>query len=212
MKKLSNSIKTALTIALATWMLLARPTQSEAVATPAFPVCPNPSGQLIANYDAGVHGIAGDPGVYVGSDQVFKISDTQIIQCFCPTNKGEGIQTVWWKYTELSTAEVDSLIKQGWIWIPTGSVWGLDDASYLAKNTKFRCSEDGGNGGTGGGSSSDSGSSSGSSSSSGGIGGAVLGISTLANTGSQANWLALLCLTAVLSLSYNIIARHSLHN
>lgn len=169
-----------------------------AVDMPNFPACPNPSGDVIANYDSGKHGVPGDPTEFEGSDKVVKINDTQVVQCLCPPS-GSGVQTLWWKNTGLSQSDISILLKEGWIRIPNGSLWGLDNAEYFAKNSNFICGEKGGGGGetnNGGGSSVNgtSTSNSGSSESSSSVGstGQILGASTLAATGSWRNIIAAL--------------------
>lgn len=163
-----------------------------AVDVPSFPACPNPGGEIIANYDSGTHGVPGNLSDFEGSDQVFKLSDTQVVQCLCPTS-GEGVQTVWWKNTGLSSTDVSILLKEGWVRIPNGSLWGLDNAEYFAKNSNFICGDKGGGPSpTVNGTSTSSSESSGGGSSSVGSTGQILGASTLAATGSWRNILAAL--------------------
>lgn len=133
---------------------------------PNFPSCVNPQGQLIVSYNSGTHGVPGDPNPYQGNDSVYLVSPDSVMQCLC-TDDGSGTQTNWWKVSSLIREEIDSLIAQGWIFIPDGSVWGLEDTTYLAKNVSFSCRSSGGGGGGGGSSSS--------SSSSGGTGGGSVG-------------------------------------
>jgi LPXTG-motif cell wall-anchored protein len=63
------------------------------------------------------------------------------MQCFCSKN-GDGIQTNWWKVSSLSFEEVEYLKALGWVYIPNGSVWGLQEAPYMAYNTEYDCGED----------------------------------------------------------------------
>lgn len=105
---------------------------------PAFPSCVSPSGTLQVSYDTGVHGIVGDPSEHVGSDKVYLLGDSNLVQCFCSTN-GAGIQTNWWRVSSLSQDQIDQLAKDGWTYIPDGSAWGLDQTAYMAKNTNFSC-------------------------------------------------------------------------
>lgn len=55
----------------------------------------------------------------------------------------------------MSQNEISNHIKEGWIYIPDGSAWGLDNAPYLASNSFFICGALGRGGGeilgTGGG-------------------------------------------------------------
>jgi hypothetical protein len=163
---------------------LVRPVQAQSV--PTFPACPNPGGEVIASYDSGKHGVPGDTSEYDGSDKVFKLNDAQVVQCLCPTS-GSGIQTLWWKNPGLTVDEEAVIIKDGWIRIPNGSLWGLDDSVYFAKNSTFNCHGGDTGGPTGGNDDGHvNGASTSSSSGVGGVAGAILGSSTLAATG---NWM-----------------------
>lgn len=184
--------KIYLYIAIMLASMIASSTLVAASTTPVFPSCDQPSGSIIAQYDSGMHGIAGDSSTYHGSDAVYQLSNSQVLQCFCPEEGSEGIQSNWWKYSELSEDEIKILIKAGWIAIPSGAVWGLNDAPYLVQNHSYSCR------GTGGGSSSENGSQSDSNDSPTGSGGQVLGVSSLAATG---NALAILTFVSMGSLA-----------
>lgn len=108
------------------------------VDTPNFPACVTATGTVIASYDSGTHGIVGDSGTYTGSDKVYKITDTTLVQCFCSTN-GSGIQTNWWKTSSLTQEQFKQLEADGWIYVPNGAAWGLEDTSYMAKNSNYSC-------------------------------------------------------------------------
>lgn len=114
-----------------------------AVSVPSFPTCSNPSGVVKVKYDSGVHGIAGDSGEYRGSDIVYQVTDTTLLQCFCAED-GAGIQSNWWKASSLTQSEIDTLKTQGWVFIPSGSDWGLDPAPYMVKNADYSCKANGG--------------------------------------------------------------------
>jgi len=126
-----------------------------AINLPNFPSCVSPTGTLKVSYTSGLHGIVGNAGEFVGSDSVYVVGDSNLSQCFCSVS-GDGIQTNWWKQSSLDQEQIDQLVKDGWIFIPSGLPWGLDDAPYLAKNAGFSCApehhNDGGGGGGGGGS------------------------------------------------------------
>lgn len=141
-----------------------------AVAIPSFPACVNPQGTVKASYDSGTHGIVGSSAEYNGSDKVYQLDQNGLVQCFCADN-GQGIQTNWMKAAGFSDADIQVLKNQGWIYVPTGAIWGLEDTPYLAKNTDYACNGDAG------------GSSGSSSGSSGGTGGSVLGAATSAVAG-----------------------------
>jgi hypothetical protein len=138
-----------------------------ALTIPQFPSCENPSGKLVVQYNNGTHGVPGDARSFTGSDRVFRINDQYLIQCLCPDGTSNGIQSNWWRYDNLTDDDLKIVTRQGWIHIPNGSLWGLDNAAYLVKNQTFSCVENG-------------------------VGGLsrsaqVLGVSTLALTGSS--WL-----------------------
>ncbi len=131
-------------------MFLVSASSVYAVEIPNFPSCTNPQGTMIASYDNGRHCVAGGSS-YSGSDRVYKINDNSIVQCLCAI-EGNGIQTNWWKASSLDEGQINTLKSEGWIYIPTGSVWGLDQDTYMAKNVSYSCTS----GGTGGGSGSTS--------------------------------------------------------
>ena len=179
---------------------------------PSFPSCLNPQGVIRVSYSSGTHGVVGDATTYTGTDVVYQLTNDTLIQCLCPPN-GDGIQTNWWKVSQLTNEEIDILKAQGWIYIPNGSLWGLDNPPYLAKNISYRCvGGAGGNGGSsnnGDGGSSSSGSSNGSNN--GGSGGNNAGTTTqkigevlgLASTGNIASILFYL-ISGIMILSIGI--------
>lgn len=136
---------------------------SLAVSTPSFPICLNPQGTIKASYSSGTHGIVGDSKEYKGSDSVYQLSDDTFTQCFCAED-GSGIQTNWWNVSGLSDPEIQVLKNLGWQYVPSGALWGLENASYVAQNSSYSCkgisdrtagssaSSDSGRGGTDGGS------------------------------------------------------------
>ncbi len=153
------------------------PVRVLAVNIPSFTACVSPEGTITSNYPSGSFGIVGKTGSLAGSDTVYKLSDIALTQCFCPLD-GNGIQTNWWKASNLTAEEINEQVSQGWILVPDGSVWGLDPAPYLALNINYSCS---GGGSTQGSSTT---------SSNGGVGGQTLGSSTgqilgLATTGNM---------------------------
>lgn len=109
-----------------------------AINIPDFPSCVSPTGTLKISYDTGVHGIVGNPNAMSGSDRVYLVGDSNLVQCFCATD-GSGIQTNWWKQSSLTQDQIDQLQKDGWTFIPDGSAWGLENTAYLAKNANFSC-------------------------------------------------------------------------
>lgn len=109
-----------------------------AVTTPTFPSCVNPQGTQKVSYSQGTHGVAGDTNSYAGSDSVYTLSGTTLLQCLCAST-GAGIQTNWWKISDLSEVDKQILIQQGWVLVPDGSSWGLSEGAYLAQNINFSC-------------------------------------------------------------------------
>lgn len=107
-------------------------------AIPNFPNCVNPQGSVIASYSDGTHGIAGSSATYNGSDTVYQSSDITVTQCFCSVS-GQGIQTNWWKASSLTGDEIKALESEGWVYVPSGTPWGLDDGFYLASNSNYSC-------------------------------------------------------------------------
>ncbi len=147
-------------------------------AAPNFPSCVNPQGQLKVRYENGKHAVIGRSNLISGKDEVYWLDNGNLLQCLCEEN-GEGTQTNWWKVTGITQEEINAYKSQGWIFVPTGSDWGLISDPYLAKNFTYGCK--GNDGGSGGGDS--------------GIGGggtsSVLG---LAQTGNNATYVALFSL------------------
>ena len=131
------------------FMLFASPGSVYAVDAPSFPACLNPSGSVIAQYDNGVHGIVGDSVEHKGSDKVYRLNDDTLLQCFCEEN-GNGIQTNWWRVSALSQNDIDTLVKQGWNFVPSGFIWGLTSDPYVAKNSSYDCKGESTNGVGGG--------------------------------------------------------------
>lgn len=133
--------------------------EAMAVSPADFPACSNPQGSVLADYSTGTHGIVGNAGTFTGSDKVYKVNEEKVTQCFCPLD-GNGIQTNWIKTTGLTQDEIKIHERDGWIFIATGKAWGLDDASYLAKNHNYACGSSNGSSGSsqsGGGSGSSNG-------------------------------------------------------
>ncbi len=112
-----------------------------AVTKPAFAAdftsCVVPTGDVIASYADGTHGIVG-VGSKIGKDVVYSAGQNAM-QCFCG-NDGNGIQTNWMKIVDLTSDQVKVYQSQGWIYVPSGAAWGLSDVPYLAQNVDFSCS------------------------------------------------------------------------
>jgi hypothetical protein len=106
---------------------------------PNFPACSelidNPGNH--ASYTEGWHQIVGGDLLW-GSDDVYSIADGNYVQCYCPVEDNDGIQTDWWRTDQ---------VLEGWF-SENGSSWNLGDYHYLAQNQDFDCdSGDGSNGG-----------------------------------------------------------------
>jgi hypothetical protein len=134
--------------------LLLSTRQVFAVDTPNFPACSNPQGTLIASYDSGTHGVVGGTS-HTGNDKVYRVDQNSLIQCLC-TSDGKGVQTNWWRASSLDGDQIKILENEGWIYVPNGTVWGLEDSAYMARNISYSCLSDGGTGGGSGSSSSSS--------------------------------------------------------
>lgn len=135
--------KTFLALAANIALTIPFSTTAFAVTIPPFTDCFAPGGTLKVSYDSGTHGIVGDSRTFTGTDKVFTISDKSLTQCYCPP-EGNGIQTNWFKVSELSQGEVASLQNQGWTLVLDGSIWGLEKAPYLAMNKGYTCHSVGG--------------------------------------------------------------------
>ncbi len=114
-----------------------------AIERPLFPSCTNPSGTIKVSYDSGVHGIVGDASVHQGRDTVYSVGEGTFSQCFCAQDGTNGIQTNWWKVSSLTADEIQILKNEGWYLIPNGSLWGLDEAPYMAQNANYACGSQG---------------------------------------------------------------------
>ena len=109
-----------------------------AVETPNFPSCLSPQGTLRVFYPDGSHGIVGSTQEYVGSDAVYDLDESTLLQCFCSVD-GIGIQTNWWNASSLTEEQVEVLKKEGWFYVPDGSLWGLVADPFVAKNVSYSC-------------------------------------------------------------------------
>lgn len=104
-----------------------------------FTSCLTPTGSIIANYNDGDHGIIG-MGNKIGKDVVYSLPNSDAMQCFCGSD-GQAVQTNWMKTTSLSDDQIKVYQSQGWIYVPSGASWGLEDCPYLAQNISYTCKE-----------------------------------------------------------------------
>ena len=130
--------KLFISILLAITFFIQSDSMTMAVTPPDFPSCLNPQGDVKISYESGTHGIVGNNQTYIGSDTVYTLPDNLLSQCFCSEN-GEGIQTNWWKVSSLTENEVQQLKNDGWFFVPNGTLWGLQEGSYMAKNSTYAC-------------------------------------------------------------------------
>lgn len=124
-------------------VLVASATKANAVTTPSFPSCLSPQGTKKVEYLEGTHGV---PGQFVenrGSDRVYSLTDTTLLQCLCRED-GSGVQTNWWKVSSLTEDEINELRRLGWVYVPDGQLWGLDASAYMALNSDYSCNGQGG--------------------------------------------------------------------
>jgi PKD repeat protein len=91
-----------------------------------------------AHYDSGIHQIVG-AGLVEGSDDVYTLENSNFLQCFCSIDD-EGIQTFWWWAEDMTEAERNEYVSQGW-YLENGLQWNLADGLYLAKNADYYCGE-----------------------------------------------------------------------
>ncbi len=135
--------KTFLALAVNITLSVPLATSAFAATLPPFTDCFAPNAGLKVKYDTGIHGIVGDARTFSGADAVYTISDKSYTQCFCP-EVGNGIQTNWFKVSDLTQNEVQTFVNQGWILVLDGSIWGLEKAPYLAMNKGYTCHSVGG--------------------------------------------------------------------
>lgn len=119
-----------------TWLLA--DTQNQ---PPSFNSCQNLYGTPgdIAGYETGLHQIVGG-GLLEGSDNVFSQDGGNYLQCYCPAEGVDGIQTNWWLADDLSQEDIDYYVSMGWFY-ENGMQWNLGDHWYLAKNMDAVCAE-----------------------------------------------------------------------
>lgn len=203
----NKSIYTLLSLFL---LLFLVPTIALAVEPiPNFPNCLNPQGQLKVLYESGIHGVVGDSNQYQGKDSVYEVTDVTTTQCLCTTT-GDGIQTNWWKTGSLTESEINQLKADGWNYVPDGSLWGLQPASYMARNSRFNCNGDSNSSSSSSSSSGGSVSSTNTDSGRGGVEststrlGQVLGLAT---TGNQILIFAYLLFSSAFFIAYRLLSK-----
>lgn len=114
-------------------MSVALPAYADPV--PNFGTCVNPQwNQTQVNYGDN-HGVI-NVGTFAGTDTIYS-SNGNVLQCLC--TGGQGYQTNWLKAAGYSSSQIDYLQAQGWIYVPSGSAWGLSDTAYLAQNSTYSC-------------------------------------------------------------------------
>ncbi len=111
------------------------------------PLCetlfPMPGDQ--AHYSEGWHQIVGEDTQRFGSDDVYTseladIPEGNFLQCFCPAELGQGIQTDWVRVEEPFESDnglyfIDDTDKYP-------PQWGLGNFMYAAQNSSFNCQAD----------------------------------------------------------------------
>ena len=98
---------------------------------PEFPQCPVGYDGDFSHYDRynnNPHQIVGGPLLY-GGDDVYSLENGNYLQCFCPDEGNQGIQTNWWRTDD---------ILDGWF-REFGTQWNLGDYWYLTQNSDFIC-------------------------------------------------------------------------
>lgn len=106
---------------------------------PSFNTCQNLYGTPgdVASYETGFHQIVGG-GLLDGYDNVYSLDGGNYLQCYCPTEGEDGIQTNWWLADDLSQEDIDHYKSMGWFY-ENGMQWNLGDYWYLAKNMDAVC-------------------------------------------------------------------------
>jgi hypothetical protein len=129
--------KSLITVSLVTLFLsgFARPAFADGVD---FGSCLNPRVAASQVNVKNNHGVAGTTTTYAGTDKIYNLSNGNTLQCLCPDN-GKGIQTNWLSTKNMSQADISQYKHDGWIYVVTGSTWGLADVPYLAKNSDYAC-------------------------------------------------------------------------
>lgn len=111
---------------------------------PVLPHCPKPGGDLIVNYDSGLHQIPGN-GLLEGSDKVFRVGDNLFVQCYCPPEESginTGIEAQWIHESYLTPEQEQFVQSLGWLRIEDGTQWGLPAGVYFVNNNFFKCKGD----------------------------------------------------------------------
>lgn len=124
-------------------VLIASATKADAVTSPSFPSCLSPQGTKKVEYLEGTHGVPGRYTENRGSDRVYSLTDSTLLQCLC-RDDGSGVQTSWWKISSLTEDEINELRRLGWVYVPDGQLWGLDASAYMALNSDYSCNGQGG--------------------------------------------------------------------
>jgi hypothetical protein len=103
-----------------------------------FGSCLNPQwGASQVNYSSTAsHGVIG-VGTFAGTDTIYG-SGANVLQCLC-TPEGKGYQTDWMSAEGFSESLINTYKKEGWMFVATGSLYGLKDVPYLAKNSEYAC-------------------------------------------------------------------------
>lgn len=111
---------------------------------PVLPHCPKPGGELIVNYDSGLHQIPGN-GLLEGSDKVYRVGDNLFVQCYCPPQESgitTGIEAQWIHESYLTPEQEQFIQTLGWLKIEDGTQWGLPAGVYFVNNSFFKCNDD----------------------------------------------------------------------
>lgn len=127
-----NVLVTATSVAL----FLATASVANANAVPDFGSCLNPQWSKTQENTGSNHGVVG-LGSFAGVDSIYR-NGGNVLQCLC-TDDGKGYQTNWLKADNMSDSQKSELKSQGWMYVPYGKDWGLDDTPYMAKNIEYTC-------------------------------------------------------------------------
>lgn len=115
------------------------------VSPPQFPSCADQTARGDwSTSDGGFHHIPGQEAPIEGDDDVYYLENTggNFLQCLCPFDSNEGIQTVWWNISDdnLTQEEINELTSNGWFEL-NGADWNLLHDPFLAKNATYNCGD-----------------------------------------------------------------------
>ncbi|KKR28715.1 MAG: PKD domain containing protein [Candidatus Woesebacteria bacterium GW2011_GWA1_39_8] len=106
---------------------------------PSFPSCSSftTQGDWVTT-DSNYNHIPGQEATILSSDDVYQIENGNFVQCLCPAEDTNGVQTNWWKVGDIADEVKNYFTSNGW-YFEDGGAWNLLHTKYLAKNTTYTC-------------------------------------------------------------------------